>query len=155
MEAIWTSVVAVAGTLLGSVITYVFQRAASARAEGFARSEALRQERIAAFGAFAAAAEDYRHGQAARWYRGQEDPDGPGFVVVRDEAHRLRTLARQALYRVRLLTDDEGVARAAEHAYRTTWDLSNARDQADWEARDAEARDAIEAFVTAASHLVR
>ncbi|AZQ34845.1 hypothetical protein EJ357_16235 [Streptomyces cyaneochromogenes] len=48
MEPIWTSVVAVAGTLLGAFVTYPFQRLAAKR-------QTLRDERIAAYTAFAAA----------------------------------------------------------------------------------------------------
>lgn len=155
MEAVWGSAVAVLGTLLGSAVTYAFQRDASRRSERFARSEALRQERMAAYSAFAAALEDYRRGQSDRWYRRAVDPGGDAFLRARDEAHRLRTAARQALYRVRLLTDDDGVARAAERAYRCTWDVSNAQDQPGHDARDAEARQAVEAFVTQASPVVR
>lgn len=146
---------AVAGTLLGSVLTHTFQRLAAQRSELFARSEALRQERMATYSAFAAAAEDYRHGQADRWYRKQEAPDGEAFLGARDEAHRLRTVARQALYRVRLLTDDGDVVLAAERAYQCTWDVSNAQDSADRDARDRRAKQAIEAFVSCASPLVR
>ncbi|MFI9722054.1 hypothetical protein ACIHFE_20720 [Streptomyces sp. NPDC052396] len=155
MEAIWTSLVAVTGTLLGSVVTHVSQRLSSGRAERFTRSEALRQERIATYSAFAAALEDYRHGQADRWYRGQDDPRGPSFLAARDEAHQLRTAARQALYRVRLLTDDPEVVQAAERAYRCVWEVSNAVDRAGRDARDAGARRAIEAFVSLASPLLR
>ncbi|WP_346093321.1 hypothetical protein [Streptomyces olivaceiscleroticus] len=155
MEAIWTSVVAVVGTLLGSVITHAFQRQASRRSELFARSEALRQERMATYSAFAEAAEQYRHGQADRWYRKQAEPEGEAFLVARDEAHRLRTVARQALYRVKLLTDDGEVVRAAERAYECTREVSNARDQADRNSRDAEAKQAIEGFVAHAAPLVR
>lgn len=142
------------GTLLGSVMTHAFQHLASRRSELFSRSEALRQERIAAYSAFAAVVEDYRHGQASRWYRKQQDPDGEAFMTARDEAHRLRTVARQALYRVKLLTDDRAVMLAAERAYQRTWDVSNAQDQADRDSRDARARRAIEAFVFHASPLV-
>lgn len=155
MEAVWTSVVAVAGTLLGSVITHVFQRLASDRGELFARSEALRQERIAAYSAFAEAVENYRHGQADRWYRKKEAPDGEAFTTARSEAHRLRTAARQVHYRVKLLTDDPEVNVAAERAYECTREISNARDQADRDTRDAQAKLAIEEFVARASPLVR
>ncbi|MBO8196231.1 hypothetical protein ITI46_31995 [Streptomyces oryzae] len=155
MEAIWTSVVAVGGTLLGSVITHVFQRLSARRTEQFTRSEALRQEWIATYTAFAAAVEDYRHGQAARWYRKAADPDGEPFREARDEAHRLRTVARQALYRVKLLTDEAGVARAAELAYRRTQEISYAEEQQEHSSRDQQAREAIEAFVSTAAPLVR
>ncbi|MFD8999041.1 hypothetical protein [Streptomyces abikoensis] len=155
MEAIWASVVAVTGTLLGSVITHTFQRLASDRGESFARSEALRQERITAYSAFAEAVEDYRHGQADRWYRKQETPAGDAFIAARNEAHRLRTAARQALYRVMLLTDAPEVNIAAERAYECTREISNAQAQADRDALDAQAKRAIADFVSRASPLVR
>jgi hypothetical protein len=141
--------------LLGSVITHTFQRLSARRNELFTRSEALRQERMATYSAFAAAAEDYRHGQAYRWYRKKEDPDGEAYITARDEAHRRRTATRQALYQVKMLTDDQEVTLAAERAYRLTRDISNAQDQADRNSQDARARHAIEAFVSRASPLVR
>lgn len=110
---------------------------------------------MAVYSAFAAAVEDYRHGQASRWYRKREDPDGEAFMTARDEAHRLRTVTRQALYRVKLLTDDRAVILAAERAYQCTWEVSNAQDQADRDARDARARLAIEGFVSHAAPLLR
>ncbi|MFD0039449.1 hypothetical protein ACOMD4_33560 [Streptomyces anulatus] len=155
MVAIWTSVVAVGGTLMGAVITHLFQRLAATRGERFTRSEALRQERTTTYSAFAAAAEEYRHGQAGRWYRMRQSHVAEAFTEARDEAHRLRTATRQVLYRVKLLTDDPEVNLAAEHAYACTRDVSTARDQAEHDALDAGAREAIEAFVTRASPLTR
>ncbi|MFE0761365.1 hypothetical protein [Streptomyces smyrnaeus] len=155
MEAIWTSVVAVGGTLLGSVITHVFQRLASRRNEEFTRAEALRQEWIATYTAFAAAVEDYRHGQATRWYRKTEDAGGESYKEARDEAHRLRTVTRQALYRVKLLTHDQSVARAAELAYQQTMEISEAGEHSEYLSRARGAREAIEAFVSVAARLVR
>ncbi|MGW5018308.1 hypothetical protein [Streptomyces cacaoi] len=155
MEAIWTSVVAVAGTLLGAVITHAFQRVESRRGEAFARAESLRQERLTTFSAFAGAVEDYRRGQAERWFRLREDPAAEAYAEARDEAHRLRTVARQALYRVELLTADREVIAAAEHAYACARDVSHARDRGERNERDARARSAVEAFVARASPLVR
>ncbi|MGI5336302.1 hypothetical protein ACQEVS_02305 [Streptomyces sp. CA-181903] len=155
MEAIWTSAVAVVGTLLGSVITHVLQRRVSERGESFARSEALRRERLTTYSAFAEAMEDYRHGQADRWYSGRDAPGTEEYVAARNEAHRRRTVARQALYRVRLLTDDPEVNAAAGRAYASTWEISTARDQSGRDALDARARQAIEEFVGTAAPLVR
>ncbi|MFF8555680.1 hypothetical protein ACF058_22945 [Streptomyces sp. NPDC015501] len=155
MVAIWASVVAVGGTLLGAVVTHLFQRLAAARTERFARSEALRQERTAAYSAFAAAAEEYRHGQAGRWYRRGQGGGAEAFVEARDEAHRLRTAARQALYRVKLLTDDPEAVRAAELAYERVRDISTARDQEGHDALHVGAGEAIEAFITRAAPLTR
>ncbi|WP_334313641.1 hypothetical protein [Streptomyces sp. HD] len=106
MEPIWTSVVAVAGTLLGAVVTYPFQRLA-------AKQQRLRDERIAAYTSFATAVEDFRHGQAERFFRKQEDPDGEAYQRAYHEGHRLRKVACQAFYRVKLVTEDDTlVARA-------------------------------------------
>ncbi|WP_128817559.1 hypothetical protein [Streptomyces sp. S063] len=155
MVAIWTSVVAVGGTLLGAAVTHLFQRLTAARTERFSRSEALRQERTATYSAFAAAAEEYRHGQAGRWYRMARGRAAEEFTEARDEAHRLRTATRQVLYRVKLLTDDPEVVGAAEEAYRRTRDVSTAQDQAEHDALDAAARESIEAFVVRAAPLTR
>ncbi|WP_103533348.1 hypothetical protein [Streptomyces sp. SM11] len=155
MVAMWTSVVAVGGTLMGAVITHLFQRLAATRSERFARSEALRQERTAVYGSFAAAVEDYRHGQAGRWYRMREGRAAEAYIGARDEAHRLRTATRHVLYRVKLLTDDQEVILAAEQAYRCTRDVSTAQDQAGHDALDAAARQAIEEFIPRAAPLTR
>lgn len=53
MQGLLASVIAVVGTLLGSTVTYVFQRVNAGRVERFARDERLRQERIAAYSGFA------------------------------------------------------------------------------------------------------
>ncbi|MGP3989025.1 hypothetical protein [Streptomyces sp. 3N207] len=155
MEALWTSVVAVGGTLLGSVITHVFQRLASRRNEEFTRSEALRQELITTYSGFAAAVEEYRRGQANRWFSKVADPGGQRYITARDEAHRLRTVARQALYRVKLLTDVQEVVHAAEQAYHRTRVVSEAQEHPEHVERDGQAREAIEKFVSTAAPLVR
>ncbi|MBK1786903.1 hypothetical protein [Prauserella cavernicola] len=155
MEAFWTSAVAVVGTLLGSVITHVFQRQSNRRSELFTREESLRKERIDTYSSFAAAVAEYRRGQGDRWYRKVEDPDGAPFRAAREEGHRLRTAARQALYRVELLTGDPDVLAAAERAYKSTQQMSNAADQSEHDARDRAAKEAIQQFVACASQLVR
>lgn len=44
MEVLLASLIAVIGTLLGSVTTYLFQRQTVERAERFARQERVRQD---------------------------------------------------------------------------------------------------------------
>ncbi len=53
MQGLLASVIAVVGMLLGSTVTFVFQRVNAGRVERFARDERLRQERIAAYSGFA------------------------------------------------------------------------------------------------------
>ena len=63
MDAELTAAIAVAGTLLGSAVTYLFQQRVAQRAEAFSQSERLRQERLAAYSAFAEAIMVYRQSQ--------------------------------------------------------------------------------------------
>ncbi|MFJ8532317.1 hypothetical protein [Streptomyces sp. NPDC093591] len=148
MEPIWTSVVAVVGTLLGAVATYPFQRLA-------AKQQTLRDERIAAYTAFAAAVEDFRYGQAERFFHKERDPDGEEYKRAYHEGHRLRMTARQAFYRVKLVTDDDSLVTLARAALDRTRDTHNAQNA---EARDelnGKAKEAIEAFVDYASKSVQ
>ncbi|WP_438293308.1 hypothetical protein [Streptomyces sp. HUAS TT7] len=154
MEALWTSAVAVVGTLLGGVVTHVLQGRAARQSELFTRGESLRQERIAAYSSFASAVEDFRRGQADRWYRKQEDPDGEAHVVASAEAHRLRAVARQALYRVKLLAGDRGLVDAGEHALQCTRDVSNALDPEQRGQLDDAAKAAIEQFIELAAQRI-
>lgn len=60
VEVVATSLVAVLGTLLGSVATYWIQRSTVRQQEGLARAERLRQERVEAFTGYGGALHDYR-----------------------------------------------------------------------------------------------
>jgi hypothetical protein len=57
MEAVLTGLIAVAGTLLGSLSTYVFQRQTAERAQIYTRDERLWQEQLTSCSAFAGRAE--------------------------------------------------------------------------------------------------
>jgi len=48
MEAL-IAVIAVAGTLLGSLVTYVFQQKGAERAERFAKAERRREEQLRSY----------------------------------------------------------------------------------------------------------
>ncbi|MFC4627239.1 hypothetical protein ACFO6V_03270 [Promicromonospora alba] len=105
MEIIVTSIVAVLGTLLGSLATHYFQRRNRADAERFARNERLRQERVSAYTTYGGALVSLRRAQIDRWYavhegRQHADPD-----AIRYETYRLRTAALEAMFRVQLVTE--------------------------------------------------
>jgi len=68
VDVLFASIIAVAGTLLGSTTTYVFQRLTAGHAEEFARNEQLRQERLAAYSAYAGAITELRQGVIAVWF---------------------------------------------------------------------------------------
>ncbi len=60
MSVVVGSLIAVAGTLLGSLSTYWFQQKVAWRTEATARQERLRQDQLAACNEFAAAVLDWR-----------------------------------------------------------------------------------------------
>ena len=69
MDAVMTSLIAVAGTLLGSLLTYLFQRRTALRTEAAARSERLRQEQLAACAGFAGAITELKRAVMASWFK--------------------------------------------------------------------------------------
>jgi hypothetical protein len=76
MDAAWASLIAVGGTLLGSLTTHLFQRLNNDRAERLALQRRLREERLASYSAFIAALVEYRRTQYDRVNRRIEDAEG-------------------------------------------------------------------------------
>jgi hypothetical protein len=107
VEIIVTSVVAVLGTLLGSLATHYFQRRNRADAERFARNERLRQERVSAYTTFGGALVNLRRAQMDRWFAIHDERDGVDAEALRYETYRLRTNALEALFRVQLVTESK------------------------------------------------
>ncbi|GHH77135.1 hypothetical protein GCM10017772_37370 [Promicromonospora soli] len=99
-----TSVVAVVGTLLGSLATHYFQRRNRADAERFARNERLRQERVSAYTTFGGALVNLRRAHIDRWFAEHAQRGGDP-ESLRYETYRLRTSALEALFRVQLVTE--------------------------------------------------
>jgi hypothetical protein len=155
MNAAWTSLIAVAGTLLGVCVSYLFQRQAASRTERFAREEALRQERITVYSSYAAAIVSYRSGQLDRWHRRDEDPDGEAHRVARMESYRLRGVALQQLFRVHLLADSSEITTLAQRAFDAAAEIHHPRQEAQRRELGVLARAAAQDFVLAAARQVR
>ncbi|RMI29323.1 hypothetical protein [Nocardia stercoris] len=66
-----TALIAVGGTLLGSIVTFGFQRLTADRTVRQGFRERLRQDRLSAYSAFAAVVMEYRHFENDRtgWHR--------------------------------------------------------------------------------------
>lgn len=94
MAVVWASVIAVLGTLGGSIVSYWQQESSNKRAQAQARSERLRQERLAAYGTFAGAVMDLRGAQYDRANSRMPEEgqvrDRPRFIA---ESSRLRSVA--------------------------------------------------------------
>ncbi|QKG22665.1 hypothetical protein ACTIVE_4306 [Actinomadura verrucosospora] len=151
----WTSLVAVAGTLLGSLMTHLFQRRNTERAELLTRERQWREERLAAYGAFAGAVVDYRRAQTGRVFGRLEEPNGTAHLEARAESHRLRSAAEHELFRVRLVSDDPELTRCAEQALELTAVVHYADTKEQVRERGGRAEQALDKFITAASVKVR
>ena len=111
-----TSVVAVVGTLLGSLATHYFQRRNRADAERFERNERLRQERVSAYTAFGGALINLRRTAKDRWYAIHDQRDGADPELLRYETYRLFTTAQEALFRVQLITESRELIELGKQA---------------------------------------
>ncbi|MFD7323570.1 hypothetical protein ACFV9D_21145 [Streptomyces sp. NPDC059875] len=150
-----TALIAVAGTLLGVVATHWFQGRAAERTAALARNEQLRQERIAAYSAFAGAVVDYRRSQNDRWFRAAQDPDSEEAEESRYASYRQRTATRQALFRVQLVCDDPATRQLAESAFEMTNCMHESTDEEDRALRSGRAKEILDQFIAAAAPGVR
>lgn len=151
MDGAVAAIIAVVGTLLGSTMTYVFQRMSSQRAVRFSFQQQLRAERLTVYSDFGSAMTEARRGQWNWWEAWNKEPEGPGFDAARIEAFRLLSLAVHTLFRVQLAAGSQGIVDAARVAYELTRDVHRANTAAELKALDKEARAALQQFVTLAS----
>ncbi|WP_433566802.1 hypothetical protein ACQP1O_17410 [Nocardia sp. CA-151230] len=152
-----TALIAVAGTLLGSIVTHYFQRASAHRAIRQSFSERLRQDRLSAYNAFAAAAIEYRHHQIERWHRLRQDPGAE--LNSRSEAFSQKAALKTEFLRVKLLSDDSRLHRLADEAIEAIRGIQRtgvaACDAEEHEQRYLAATAAIDAFVQYAANDVQ
>jgi hypothetical protein len=150
VEIIVTSVVAVVGTLLGSLATHYFQRRNRADAERFERNERLRQERVSAYTTYGGALVSLRRAQIDRWYAVHEERQSADPDAIRYETYRLRTNALEAMFRVQLVTESRELIERAQQAIDSVDHLSLRTPAEEFKnARDV-SRQGIFSFVEAA-----
>lgn len=142
---------AVAGTVLGAVLTYLFQERAARRAEASTLRRELRAERMSVYSSFLTALAEYRRGQLDWWHRREEDPRSEAALAARVESYRLRGLAQAAFSQVQLVARNAELVAAASEA----WDLSHlvhrAEDRAELDARADRVKDTVERFTALAA----
>ncbi|MFJ1756171.1 hypothetical protein [Kitasatospora sp. NPDC088134] len=154
MSAIVTSVIAVLGTLLGSTVTHVFQQRSARRTERAGQEERLRQERLAAYGAYAGLLVEFRQAVFHHWTCLHEGEDAADETAIRRRSFELRSATQHALFQVLLSTGSPAVAAAAEEAFTAIGKVDRAVDRPDLIARRDATRDLVDAFVaTARAHL--
>ncbi|MGP4111504.1 hypothetical protein ACTWP5_11365 [Streptomyces sp. 4N509B] len=155
MTVVLSTLTAVLGTLLGVVVTHLFQRASARQSQSFAALQQLRSERLTVYSDFAGAVTDFRRGQQDRWHRRAEDPDGSACFEARLEAYRLRGVALHALFRVQLIASSQALFDAAQLAYELTSGAHKASSHAELGELANRARQALERFIAMASSDIR
>ncbi|MEU5884236.1 hypothetical protein [Spirillospora sp. NPDC047279] len=151
MSAVVGSLIAVAGTLLGSFSTYFFQQRVAQRAEAAARGERVRQNRLAAVGEFAAAITELKRGTVAVWFRRER---GDGHYDALADADRLGAAAEAAKFRMLLVVDHAELRAQADAAFAYMRPLRRASDPEELKAREADFEAHMTTFIATAARLL-
>lgn len=146
-----SAVVAVAGTVLGAVLTYVFQERAARRAEASTLRRELRAERVNVYSSFLTALAEYRRGQLDWWWRREEDPRGEAALAAWVESYRLRGVAQAAFSQVQLVARNTELVAAASEAWELAHSVHRAEDRAELDIRADRVKEAVETFTALAA----
>ncbi|HKT60537.1 MAG TPA: protein kilB [Gemmatimonadales bacterium] len=147
-----TALLAVAGTLLGSIVTGTFQHLSAGRAERTAAAEQLRRERLEAVTALAAAGSDHRRALRMRGLARLRDADEAELEELRARSHATRSAITRPLVTLRLLVPDPRVHATAQEMVVATYDMVDAAGSAEeLDAAQEAARAAHDRFVEAAA----
>lgn len=152
VNAVVVSLIAVAGTLLGSFSTYVFQRRTALHVESAARHERLREERLVVCGAFAAAVTEVKRAVISAWFR--RDVHDDEWRAAMTDADRMGAATEAAQIRLLLVIDDAELRRLADAVSAQIGVIRGAADKAELEAREVEFATARSAFITAARQMM-
>lgn len=151
VNAFFASALAVAGTLLGSALTHLFQVRQSRRAETREMFQRLRQERLSAYTEFVAAATDYHRSALTHWYRKQEGQEGQDFLDARAEADRLQAVVDRAITQIRLLSNDNFLIAAAQQVRSSAEGIRKAETRGERDAQGEHCQAALDQFIGHAS----
>jgi hypothetical protein len=155
VETVLASMVAVAGTLIGSLSTYVFQRRIVERADAALRAERLRQERLAAYSGYAGAVSELKRGVITVWFRRRASPrDEDAYRAARVESDRLGAAADTADFRLQLVADDPVLRPLMDAVRAKVGAIDAAEDRQQLIVIEAEFEQAVRAFLDAAARRI-
>jgi hypothetical protein len=155
MASSYPAIIAVVGTLLGSITTHMLGRRSAAEQAAVLRSERLRQEQLTACSAFAGALTELKRAVITVWFRRQEAPLSDEARAAWVDADRLGAAAEAARFRVLLLLDDPSLAELADKAHASIVPLTEAEQRADLRAAEQAFAAAVVEFVEAARRALR
>lgn len=153
-----SAIIAVVGTLLGAIVSGIFQQKSAGQSEKFARAERRREEQIAAITALSAAISAHRRAMYMRGEARLRGASAERIQELRAESHATRGDVAEPLARVRLLIQSIEVRTAADAMVDATFGMRRADGTTDaaltreglTAARQA-AADAHDAFISAAA----
>jgi hypothetical protein len=148
VTAVVTSLVAVAGTLLGGAL----QRRGTVRTE---RTTQVRQEQLKAFSAFAHALTVHRGRLYARWDLADEGAGAEQQEAARSGSWESRSELSRALVDVQLVADDPELLQRAEQAMEVAFALRDAVDKDDLDQRRDTSHREHDAFMVAARRVLK
>ncbi|MFF3327828.1 hypothetical protein [Streptomyces sp. NPDC002889] len=146
-------IIAVAGTLLGAVVSHVLQSRTAGRLHAGALSAETRRELRQATARFLASETVFRRHQYDRC--GLREAGAPEKDAAAAAALEARSDVIAALSEVQLLTDDAPTRERLTELAEASFTLHHATDDEDLAVRSARARAAADAVVEAVGRLVR
>ncbi|MFQ6392752.1 hypothetical protein ACLMAJ_04815 [Nocardia sp. KC 131] len=155
MIAVWTSLIGVGATLLGSLVTFFIQRSVADRATAQKLAERSRQERLDVYSSFAGSAVRYRQTEVQRWYCKTEPHDSEIRRAARAESLLHRSHLFDVLARLQILSDDPQLQTAATATVELITDIYEADDEQTRKERGLRAGRQIELFVARAASDIR
>jgi hypothetical protein len=155
MEASVAAIIAVVGTLLGSITTYMLQRRTAAEQAAVLRNERLRQEQLATCSAFAGALTELKRAVITLWFRRRDSETSEETRAAWVEADRLGAAAEAARFRMLIVLDDSSLAQLADRAFESIDAIGEAVERNDLIPAEEQFAEAVRMFIAAGSHALR
>jgi hypothetical protein len=149
-----TTIVAVLGTLMGSVVTGTLQNIAASRAERTAAVAQLRRDRLDTIVQLTAAAADYRRAMRRRGQARVSQASPEQNEQLRRDSHAMRAAITQPMTMLKVLISDAEINAAARAMVDAAYRIKECGDAAAVSAAQEVARAAQDTFVELAARYV-
>ncbi|MDH6538514.1 hypothetical protein [Streptomyces sp. SPB4] len=149
----WSSIVAVLGTLAGALTAGLLQHHSARAARAEQRADSHRQDQLAAVTEFAAALDTHRSAMFHRERLTLTAASGEQQLEAQTRSHETRAAITAPHIRLQVLVPE--LADAAQQAADATYTLRQAADRAELDSRRHQAKEAAATFIAAAAARLR